>query len=677
MINEYFLSYLLILALFLILIGGFFTYKSYQKKKRKERNLSFARKPMHKSKILACYEFLENNKLTGRFVRQASRNYEIIYPDDLYSVAKATIRMIVLTYFVSFACIICIFILNKSVISFLTAILLIFVIINELFMMSVHNAESKLLKQLVNFLTLLRQFYNDSHDIEKALWETLNNSKKEMKVHGTILYNALTKEYETREQRSLILQEYNEKLKNKYMKMLLSICADVQENGEQMVKGESLFLNNLSEIKKSVRAEIRRLEKNRFLFTGFSFVAVSPIVGLPYIANWGIYISPEKTMFYLGLGGLLVSALAFVATVFCYNMICNMKDENSRVKRNYKLLTRISNIPIIKSLIDRYLEFDEEKTYRQKKLLKRLSEKYGPRELFLRRLISALFTMIVCIFLLFYGHELNRTYLLNNSDNIGENSMGLNKNEIIKMKDDVLVIVNELKDVKDITLEQVTDYIYSYTSGKLYAIEATAEESYERILTYQNEYISGYEFLGLIIVTIAAYWLPYLLLLDRKNLIQDSMHEEVMQFQMLISLRKDSPSCNTYNLLCELEVYAKIFKKTIQECIVSYNIDDTKALQTMKEQEDYEPFQRLADCFIMTDTESVASAFAELASDRKNDIEDKNQELEIATSRKMTRGYILAFVPSVIILGGYLMFPLIANTLNKMAEFNTLANSAL
>ena len=49
----------------------------------------------------------------------------------------------------------------------------------------------------------------------------------------------------------------------------------------------------------------------------------------------------------------------------------------------------------------------------------------------------------------------------------------------------------------------------------------------------------------------------------------------------------------------------------------------------------------------------------------------------MALARKLNKGMILAFVPTTIVLGGYLALPLMINSLSKLNDYNTMMNSVL
>lgn len=151
------------------------------------------------------------------------------------------------------------------------------------------------------------------------------------------------------------------------------------------------------------------------------------------------------------------------------------------------------------------------------------------------------------------------------------------------------------------------------------------------------------------------------------------MHEETVRFQSLIAIELAGTGATILSLLELMESFAGIFQKNISKCIASYVTRDKDAVTIMKEETAYIPFRHLAECLEAADDIGTGAAFEELTSDIKRVRKDNEQQLLLLLEDRAVLGMLLAVLPGMVILFGYLLIPFMMNALTM---FESYANKA-
>ena len=198
--------------------------------------------------------------------------------------------------------------------------------------------------------------------------------------------------------------------------------------------------------------------------------------------------------------------------------------------------------------------------------------------------------------------------------------------------------------------------------------ENISKEIVIRISKYQTEFFKWYEMAISFGIAFMAFFIPYWMILYKKKVLRLSMEDEVNQFNSIIYMMMYIDHMTVKDLLEQMELFAVVFKQSLQECINDYNTGDVEALTRMKEREAYGPFLRLTDNLIRCDMISIDKAFDEISSDRENYHDRRKQENEISVQRRADIAKLLSFVPAVLVTI-YLLLPLLFASLKELNNF--------
>lgn len=622
-------------------------------------------KKSKKSPTYKIYRYLLRVPFTKRYMNNLTRRYDILCPGDQKTAIKEAVKTFLVTFFISSILSYFLFFKNPSLQGGLVSILMVYIINNETVSILVRRAERKLLEQIVEFISNVRHNYYINKMVDEAIAMSLDSCGKELKPHAVKLHEIVTSNNVKDE-----IEKYNTATNNKYLKMFLSLCLSVIEYKDKEIDGRNLFTSNLEHLKKEAHIELLKLEKIKHLFSGVIFVTVFPCLALGVIKSYAVSMMPDLSVFYNGRAGYLYVFFTYLVTITVYYLENQLRETKKYIAKDYGYLSKYEKIFFIKKALDNYMEKNYGKMIVLQDNLKRLGETMSPRQFVLRRIKSALIVFMTCLGIFMFLHA-NEKYNLTTKapevkymENPPQNSRLLESTEsvIIELtnlykkigvtKEDINTKVSELTKIRNtLTTDEITDIISN------------------RIDKYNNEYFKWYELLYCIIGAIIGYFIPTALLFYKNKIMELSMEDEVNQFNSIIYMLMYIEHMAVKDILIELEIFATIFKKSLQECLNEYNTGDIEALEKMKEKETYEPFRRMVDNFIRCDIIPIDKAFDEVSSDRENYHDRRKQENEISVQKRLNIAKPISFIPAILVIA-YLTIPLMWASIQELAGFS-------
>ncbi|HWT74298.1 MAG TPA: hypothetical protein VN258_06225 [Mobilitalea sp.] len=608
--------------------------------------------------------------LTRSYLLKISSNYELICPGNPRAIANKTMLLAGTTLLLCIAEIALTFLLEPDMNNLILAVYLIFVINNEVINYFVRKSVITLLEEMERFISNVSHNYFINYYIDDAIVDAIDNRmSEEMKINAKIIYEIVTSDSQKED-----VARYNATTHNKYLKMFLSLCINVMENGDKIHHGQRLMTQNLISLKKEINLEYLKQKKLNYIFSGSIFAAVAVCIPLTLIQKFGISIAPQLEAIYLGQLGILYVVLIFLISSVVYIMINNAKEMKKPMVHNNIFLEKLEKLRFINTALDNFAEKHYGPIIRLRDTLKRLGECITPKQLLLKSIITSFLAFSISIILMFYIHSSNKALLTEKVIN-EENLTSVGMIELTEvMKEEILRYVNKYKE-EAVTQEQIQ--LQLQKEGSLYnqsAIEEVAKEVIERINRYQNEYFKWYELLICIGIGLLCFIIPYLMILYRRKLLAATMEDEVIQFNSIIYMMMYSDHVTVMDLLEQMELFAMVFRPTLRECMNEYNSGDIQALEKMKKREAFEPFIRLVDNLIRCDDISIENSFDEIASDRENYYDRRKLENEIIIQKRADNIKPLAFLPGIMVLI-YLILPLLYISIKSLLDLKEMIQS--
>lgn len=657
-----------VLLLTLAVFVGLFIFIVYQYKKyilEKNKDAVFIdNKKASANFLYSAYRFFSQWPITKHYINKIRKKYEIIQPDNYKIVAEISMKTALKVWALSVVIIVISFITDISLYMMLVTISLIYIINSYTIYKGVDIAEIKLLKQCERFMEIIRHHYYKHGMVDEAIYESLPELENPILIHAEKIYETLQAE-----DLDEAVSKYNDIAPNQFLKTFLALCVTILKFGDRKVEGQSLFLNNITNLKTDLQIDIRKREKINHKLSGLVFLAAMPMFFLKIIENWAVGNLIELKRFYEGAYGTIISALICLSSLFIYSMLNHMKDSSQWEVKDYAIIKRISNIKVLSSILNGVINKNYGKTLRINNMLRLTGESLTVKQFYIKRILYSILTFLLCFFITFSIHHNKKEFILHNTDNLVNLSTSATDQQIIKIRDYVEIYTMKYRYLNP-SFQDIEEGLKSEGEIKnKQLIELAAKEIHSRVINYQNEYFRWYELIIIFIISYVAFFIPYALLLYKRKIMQMSMEDEVIQFQSIILMLMHIERISTLDILEWIESFAFAFKQSITECINNYTAGDIEALEELKRQEPFEPFVKLVDNLIMCDKIGIEKAFDEVIVERKNFQAKRQQENDIHIDNKSAIASFIAFLPCISVIVFYIIVPFVAESLMQLVTY--------
>ena len=657
-----------VVAVILIIMAIVISAKN--KKAKSEQDIFVPNKTKGRGVLVNLYDFLDNMPFFRRYLRILGKRYDLMYPGDHKESSFLTMSVMCKVFIVAVLSLTFLFGLNPGVYTFLTAIIVTYIVGMEMVCTAAAKLEIKFLKSFDNFLCSVKHYFYQCGNASMSIDAAMSECDRIMKGHAQELYTVLTStDIET------ATMQYMAQGYHKFLKLFLLLAETVEESGDNRTEKGSAFLNSIIQCRNDVQAEIRYIERRRHKFSGLALTAGLPLIAVPYIAWWGQDTIPSLVDFYSGHVGLIIKGVLMVVTVVCFNCIIRLREGDRLDKKTYPFAAKLSTLfpfnKILKSIENR----NGGKKLRIEDTLKRLCEKYTVRTFYMLKCLYVVITVAVLIVILALGHIESRKILLTDVSDLSNISTSADGRQIEAMERVVpqytaWILDNDYK-VDELLRAEVQKRVRAEKGIRTDAVALVAtNEIMSRVENYRSEVFGVLDIIVLFVSAFLAFNYPNLVLRFRKSLTENKMQDEVLQFQSLLFMLKDVPGMTSMLMLEQMENFAEIFKPSIQECLNNFMINDMEALDALYAREDYVGFRRIVDCFKMVDDMGIEDAFEEIASEIVNFKENRELERQILLDNEGMLGGIIAVLPGGLILFGYLLCPFLVRSVAIFNSYN-------
>lgn len=231
--------------------------------------------------------------------------------------------------------------------------------------------------------------------------------------------------------------------------------------------------------------------------------------------------------------------------------------------------------------------------------------------------------------------------------------------------------VEEYKN-KNVTKEELALEFTDPATGQV--DEDELNRVYGKITKVKNAYIKYWQVLISILIGVVAYYLPTFVLMVRNKIREMEKENEIMQFQSIILMLMYIDRIDVQTILEWLCRFSYAFKEPIATCLNNYEAGAYEALEELKESVPYKDFQRIVEQLqSAVERIPVRDAFDELETERGFYYERRKEGNQRLIQKKVTYGKVLGFMPLVLLIGGYLVAPLmIVSIMQMMSYFSTM-----
>ena len=531
--------------------------------------------------------------------------------------------------------------------------------------------DKKLDAQFSDFLSDVRHYYHETHDVVDSVYDTLEDCPYELGLHINKIYTVLSGVHTEKD-----IEKYTDIAPNRFIMTFAAVAATIKEYGDKRLEnGEWLFLHNLNFIKEELNVEILKKHKNSYLFSGLKFVAVAPIFFLKPIQWWATSNMPDLQNFYDSGAGTAILAAVFAISIICYQMISNLRDGRVDSMRESVLLQKMAQLPVLRRFLTAEVNRDYSKSLRYGDDLKMVGEDIGPREFLLRRCIWAVVLFVICIGMNVFVQIREKASVINNFTTSFESSTVPSLEYRETMREASKGLIHDVMENKYPYREELVDKIKTdYNMRPAYANEV-ADELYSRKEKYDDMYFKWYFLLEAILAMIIGFNVPLGMLKYQVTIMQMSMEDEVVQYHTLAMILMYVDGMTLDTMLEWMERFAFCFKNSISKCILNLQYSQQNALEQMKKDESFPPFKRFCDNLMAVDNVGIVSAFDEIVSEKEYYKKKREQDNQETMEKKSNLGKLIAFVPVFCAVAGYMIAPFMSMALQMLQVMNTVTGT--
>ena len=633
------------------------------------------------------YVFYLKTPFLKRYILKLRRRLEIVNIDDEYLTRMQSAKILTRALLIVIPLTVVIILMTNN-----NTLLMYILLVFEVFLLDtfidgmVDKIDNNLLKQQINFFSEIRHAYHEFNMVEEAIYQTAQDdenpamSRQAEKIYEILISNDPESE----------LEKYYDVAPNSYLKEFAGVSYLTKEFGDRKIDGASLYLKNLNNITQEMQLEILKRDKLDYVFQSLSVIAILPMLGLEPIKNWAVNSFSFVKGFYEGSNGMLTQILILITTFICYLLTRKLKDNGSTQidtkNTENPWQEKLYRIKIVKKFVDLVVPKEGTKEDRKlKTLMKNAASKDKIHWIYINRIMLAIVTFILSIFLCYQLHQITINKVYNDPttdyDIIGEMADKDKKSAMETTLSDNQYI-DYFKPNKKLTSDDIVRVMEKGIVNKDYveSKESEREKAAERILKktkqVQDEYLGWVEVLISMVLAMVAYQAPIWLLKFQARMRQLEMEDEVMQFQTIILMLMRIERVNVEIILEWLERYANIFKDPLSKCINNYEAGPWEALEAMKDDVTYQDFIRIIESMqAAVEKIPINDAFDELDTERDYYQAKRKESNERLIARKGMIGKVIGFAPMVVLFVGYLIIPLVFIGLTSMTtSFNTMAS---
>lgn len=646
-------KFVIFAVIYLVVAGvGIAIYAFYQIRHMDRINKSANISKKSRNKLYVFYKLFRTLPVINKIFSKVLANTESVYPADVMSINREATKIMLKACLYSIMVFVVTAFLSKGEIWYLMMGILTALVIFHYNLTAIFSAkEYILLEQMKDFLSAVRHHYLQQPIVEDAIDSTMDEIPYEIRLHISRIHEILVSPM--MEEKT---EEYTSTSPNRFFLLLLSICTSTKE----YTNGETSFLDSLSYLKEEIDIEILKQDAIRKAFSCMSGVCLCSVFFIKPIEAWAISNMPDLSDFYAGFYGKALLVLIFLFSFASYYLVNVLKQSHRGeiVKKN--IWTRLSNLPFISPLLNKTINKYYTKSRKTNEDMKEVGDQTGPKAFLMKRCVFAVIAFALVNSTVFVSTVQEKLTMLKYYVAEFDNEVVPNERYLQVMEMAAYDYANSMKQVKELSNNDIKGQLISSGTirNETYA-QMVADEVIRVLDKYHNTYYKWYMFLASILIALFAFMIPKWYLAFKCKVSSMNKEEEVNQFRTLILILMHADGIHLEEILEWMERFAYSFKSTLEDCIIALESGEKKALEAMQHAEDNKSFQRFVDCLLAIDDTDIEIAFAEVIIDRNYSIKRREQDNKELIQRRSSTAGIIAFVPVLTLLVGYLITPML------------------
>ncbi len=547
------------------------------------------------------------------------------------------------------------------------------IIAEKMIDLGITSVSNKILRQMPDAFTTIRHAFHEHGMIDEAFATVIDElGDKEIGPQLRRIKEAIISDNPEVE-----LEKYYDSAPNRFLKLFAGISYLTYDLGDRKIDGTSVYLKNLNNILQEIYLEILKQDKINYMFRSLNVIAVVPLVCIKPLQAWAESNFPALSNFYNSSFGFIMQSLIIISIFVSYLMLRIVKEDSEQIKfdrvASVRWQDKLYKIPIIKQIVDAFKSRPNTRKNRNETILIKNTNSYLTIEwLYVNKITAAFVTFILAFTLMF---NITRIDVKATYEKISDEFLSFG--QLTEQQEKAAQAINDRDKTyidkyknKNVTKEQLEMEFTDPVTGKTDADEVT--RVYNKIQSIKNSYIKFWQVLTSFILAFIAYYVPSVMLFIRNKIREMEKENEIMQFQSIILMLMYIDRIDVQTILEWLCRFSYAFKEPIATCLNNYESGAYEALEDLKEAVPYKDFQRIVEQLqSAVERIPIRDAFDELETERAFFYERRKEGNERLIKKKTAIGKVLGFTPMVLLIGGYLVAPLMIVSIMQMMNYFT------
>lgn len=618
------------------------------------------------------YIIVINMPFIKYYTRKTRLKLEMVNDYTEYEIRKKTGSIMFLSVTFIFIALFIFLSIVKGLYMTLVIIVAVLIVNEKIIDLRVTSVADKIMRQLPEVFTEIRHSFHEHGMIE----ESFNDAIDELEDKEIVPQVKRIKEAILADNPEVQLEKYYDTAPNRFLKLFAGVSYLTMELGDRKVNGASVYLKNLNNIVNDVYLEVLKRDKINYMFRSLTVIAVLPLFFINPLQSWAESNFPALTNFYSSSFGFIVQALILVSIFVAYSLLRVIREDAEAIKfdkiATQKWQEKVYKWPIIRQIVDNLIP--KEYTTKNKKateLIRNTNSFLTLEWLYVNKITSAVIAFVIMLTLLLNIKYIDVQGIYNKMSSefltLGKLSTE-DEAAAKKMAKDDAVEVKKYKNQSGVTKEQIAADLGVDMNNK--TDQAKVDRIYNKIQALQTTYLKWWELLIALFIGWLAFFMPNLMLLIRNKIREMEKENEIMQFQSVILMLMYIERIDVQTILEWLERYSYAFKEAIATALNNYEAGELDALETLKDRVPNKDFKRIMDGLISAvDRIPIRDAFDELETERAFYYEKRKEGNERIIQKKVSFGKAIGFTPMIILIGGYLVGPLMIVSIMQMTTY--------
>lgn len=605
------------------------------------------------------------------FTKKTRLKYEITNDYTEYELRRRTGKSMLTAVVFMFTALFVFLNLVDDLYMSLIVIVGVMIVTEKMIDIGITSVSEKILKQLPEAFTVIRHAFHEHGMID----ESFETAVDEMGDKEIVPQLRRIKEAMTSDNPEVELEKYYDTAPNRFLKLFAGVSYLTLDLGDKKVDGASVYLKNLNNILSDIYLEILKRDKINYMFRSLTIIAVVPLVAIKPLQSWAESNFPALMNFYDSSIGFFIQSLIIVSIFVCYLLLRIIKEDSEEIKfdrvASVKWQEKAYKLPVVKMFVDAFKPRENTRKYRKTSALIKNTNAYLTIEwLYINKMTAAVvaFILSLVLFLNMQRIDIKSVYTSISDEFLSFGKLTAEQEQAAQaLNESDKTYIDKYKN-KKVTKEELALELADPVTGV--SDSSSVDRIYDKIQTVKGSYIKFWQVLSAVIIAFIAYLMPTIILIIRNKLREMEKENEIMQFQSIILMLMYIDRIDVQTILEWLERFSYAFKEPIATALNNYEAGAEAALEDLKEAVPYKDFQRIVEELqSAVERIPVRDAFDELETERSFFYERRKEANERLIKKKTTIGKVLGFTPMIILIGGYLVAPLMIVSIMQMVSY--------